>query len=263
MIDNNVYGSSEERILKERFLRERFLDEQGKVLEKKTKIINKLKTTFKKYKDVFSLNKGDITKTTGNRENIKNSKNELNESEKSMEQEKLKEKEALELRANAQKNDFVKFVNSKLEESNSGDIFEKTKDRQDRTIYNVFSGNLALQKVIISPEMEKFEGLINLGKDDKGEKGDKGEKYYFNFTYSHKKESLKNSMRNEYLDFPAKDVFLGFIINKDDKVKFVRKEEKVGEDSLMAILYYRVERVLNEIFKIQTETKETSIEQTL
>lgn len=237
MIDDIVCGSCEEKLLKERVSREKFLEKQENKEQKKAEINKKIKTIFKKLKkDVFAKKNSQVEKQE---EKIERVLQHFFEREKN--EEDSKGKEEVTLKALQSKKEFIEFVNSRLKERKSSEVFEVSSDKFNGIIFHAFSKNFSVRKMWNNAEMGHFEGLVNVDKtsDEK--------RYYFNFAYLIRKDKQRIEM-GDFIDYPPRDVFFGYVINEKNEVEFIREEFRKGEKSLVMDIYNKSENVMKKIY---------------
>ncbi|NCB48134.1 MAG: hypothetical protein EOM55_00665 [Clostridia bacterium] len=256
MIDNKMYGSSEEIILKERCQRENFLVRQENFYDKKTAVKNKIKSSCEKLMNSFLIFKKeeekeivkDENKEINNELKINNENKEMNE-KTPQEQERFMKEEDLKLKARMQKSDFIKFVESRLKETNSSELFEVTKDKFDRIIIHAFSQEHSVRKVINTSTKGDYEGFINV------DNGDGIEKCYYYLTYCFEKDDQMISYGSKY---SSKDILCGFIINEEGNVYFMKDEIKIGSQSLATNIYHKAEKAVSDMIKKQKQKEDNS-----
>lgn len=256
MIDNKMYGSSEEIILKERSQRENFLGKQDKDFERREMLIKKLKATFEKVRDSFSFHKNrekedmfkDENKEIISELKINNENKEMNE-KTPQEQERLLTEENLKSKARIQQSDFINFVESRLKKSNSSELIEVTKDKFDRIIIHAFSQEHSVRKVVKTATKGDYEGLVNV------DNGDGIEKCYYYLTYCFEKDDQMISFGANY---SSKDILCGFIINEEGNVYFMKDEIKIGSQSLVTNLYHKAEKAVSDMIKKQKQKEDNS-----
>lgn len=263
MIYNEIYGASEEKFLKEKCVRENFLNEQDKDFEKRELLMKKLKSTLNKVRDSFSFHKKEEKEVVMDNaicleKNL--SKSEMSEQPIDLEkeyvenysqkqQEILSEEEKLKIRAREKQSDFIKFVESRLKESNSSELFEVTKDKFDRIIIHAFSQEHSVRKVVKTATKGDYEGLVKV------DNGDGIEKCYYHLTYCFEKDNNINSFGTSY---SSNDILCGTIVDEEGKVYFLKDEIKIGSQSLVTNIYHKAEKVVADMIKKEKEKERDS-----